>query len=302
MPTRHQEPAWPDTLTKNLEYNEQNWVNLVWWLDITNSPPWAATNPAKPCSAPHPTTYDNLADIVYRTYRYVRNTNPGYTGPVYIELWNEPNVKEEDVEGENTKFFGCIGDGKVYRAMVEAVAEYIYQERGTSRQQLVLVAGALAQLQDEATKVTYFDEGFLKDFGYYDGPVSIHSYNGFVTPGYEPENWDRVWDWIQTASGYGTEVWVSEMALQCHSNPACGSQVAEEQKADFMRHFLSAWTLDHSENLAGAAWYTIGGNGHNFTDACPGPACEVLHSWFSGWFQANLTQPPPTGAYPSPLN
>lgn len=205
-----------------------------YWIQVKNSPPWAATIPEKPCSRPQPAYYKDFARFVIAVIdRY---------DPIAMTIWNEPEPYSHEVPVEFASYIGCWGDGKLYGQMLAEIYPLIKQ----AHPDVLVVGGELMMGNDR-------HRSFAEDVVKY-GKFDVLSFHGYV--GWPHKYYDATLEkarYLRTLTN--ATLWLTET-----------SYLDDEEgynQADYLRYLYDN-ALENEVELVN--WYTLANNGWRGSD------------------------------------
>lgn len=243
-------------------------------LVVQWSPSWAQSIPGKLCSPPRP---DAVAEFAAFMQAVAQRFSAGDLRVDYWEIWNEPDVRPEEVAGNEG--FGCWatqtppyygGDyyGHVLRAVYPAI------KAGNPRAQVW--GGALLHYWPDDTLSLGFVRGMLAAgaASSFDA-LSFHAYGEWGAGDRLLFKQARLRRLLDEHGLHSRPLVATEIAATCNSNTDCPPNFLQRQANYAARIYAQAIAL----NLLGAFWYTLSYRGPGFlhshlideTDGGPAP-------------------------------
>jgi len=211
-------------------------------IQIKNSPEWARVYPQYECSPVKGDYWRIFAQFVVDVVMIYQ--------PYAVELWNEPEVRRDELWAGADKYIGCFGEDDMYNggAGFGRFVGYVYDY--VKKRCKVEIWGGALMLGNEGH--WSFTEGFVSTAKM--DKLSYHSYSGYV------KNFTHAINKATRLRGfYDGPIVLSETAYQWDG--------MDDLQADYQAEYLE-YTYNRLDEVGvdGMNWYTLMNNGWKNTD------------------------------------
>lgn len=236
---------WDAVLDREIARAKARGLKVI--IGTRASPKWARQRTDYVCSQPRPGNYDEYAWFVVQLAKRYQ--------PWGVEIWNEPDVKYEDVS-KDWWIMGCWETPQQYADLVRVVVDKMNQSGVDTK----VLGGALA-LEDERGYLFARDLRGIPNF------ITFHAY------AYWGDDFSVIEEkvWSLRSRGVNDALIISETSyLDTTSQCLDRFEKLKAEYASYVRDGAKGWGLD------GVLWYTIGGNNWRCSDLTG----ESYNQWF----------------------